>query len=256
MRLGERIRALWRMRPFVGGAALVAFVVAIWSVAHVSLLPPRLESRSLEMATASTNVVVDTPRSTILDLREDTYSLEALRQRGIVLGNVIADGEVRFAIARRAQVPPEALQVEPPLIPTQPRTVSASVDRKQATDLLESTDQYRLSIQANPTVPMLDIYAQAPDAESAAVLANGAVDELRAYLEELAVSERTPRLHQIRLVQLGRAHGEVINQGIDVQVGVLVFLLTFAIACASLIFLSRVRDGWRTEALRERAADR
>ena len=114
MRLGERIRALWRMRPFVGGAALVAFVVAIWSVAHVSLLPPRLESRSLEMATASTNVVVDTPRSTILDLREDTYSLEALRQRGIVLGNVIADGEVRFAIARRAQVPPEALQVEPP----------------------------------------------------------------------------------------------------------------------------------------------
>jgi hypothetical protein len=255
MSLGTRFRQLWRMRPVVAASVVLALVVATWSVARISILPPRIESRSLEMATAATHVVVDKPRSTILDLREDTYSLEALRQRAIVLGNVVANGEVRDAIARHAHVPSDKLQIAPPLTPNQPRPVVASTDRKHATDLLASTDQYRLSIQANPTVPTLDFYAQAPNPASAALLANTAVDQLRAYLKRLAVSEQTPEAHQVRLLQLGRAEGAVINASIDVQVAVLVFLITFGIACATLIFASRVRDGWRAEALRERAAE-
>jgi hypothetical protein len=245
MNLGKRGNELWRRRPYVVACAVLALVVATWSVARISILPPRIEPRSLEMATAATHVVVDKPRSTILDLREDTYSLEALRQRAVVLGNVIANGEVREAIARHAGVP---------LTPTQPRAVVASTDRKHATDLLASTDQYRLSVQANATVPMLDIYAQAPNAESAALLANTTVDQLRAYLAKLAVSEETPESKQIQLLQLGRAEGEVINAGIDVQVALLVFAITFVIACATLVFAGRIRDGWRAEALRERAA--
>jgi hypothetical protein len=254
MKLGKRTKELWGRRPYVIASALLALVVAIWSVARISIVPPGIESRSLEMATAATHVVVDKPRSTILDLREDTYSLEALRQRAIVLGNVIANGEVREAIASHAHVPSDQLQIAPPLTPTQPRAVVASTDRKQATDLFASTDQYRLSIQVNPTVPMLDIYAQAPNAESAALLANTTVDQLRAYLAQLAVSEGTPDARQIQLLQLGHAESKVINPSIDVQVALLVFAITFAIACATVIFVGRVRDGWRAEALRERAA--
>jgi hypothetical protein len=256
MNVGARGKELWRRRPFLIAAAGLALVVATWSVARISIVPPGIESRSLEMATAATHVVVDKPRSTILDLREDTYSLEALRQRAIVLGNVIANGEVREEIARHAQVPSDQLQIAPPLTPTQPRAVVASTERKRATDLLASTDQYRLSIQANATAPVLDIYAQAPDAESAALLANTTVDQLRAYLARLAVAEQTPESKQIQLLQLGRAEGEVINGGIDVQVAVLVFVITFVAACATLVFAGRVRDGWRAEALRERAAAR
>ncbi len=256
MKAGKRIRELWRKRPLIAASAVFAFVVAIWSVAHVSILPPRIESRSLEMATAATHVVVDKPRSTILDLREDTYSLEALRQRAVLLGNVAANGDVRDAIALHAGVPSDELQIEPPLTPDQPRAVVASSDRKHATDLLASTDQYRLTIEANATVPVLDIYAQAPDAESAALLANTAVHQLRQYLTELAASERTPESHQVRLLQLGRAEGQVINAGIDVQVTILVFVIAFMVACATLIAVSRVKNGWRAEALRERSAER
>jgi len=251
-----RIRELWRKRPLVAASAAFALVVAIWSVAHVSILPPRIESRSLEMATAATHAVVDKPRSTILDLREDTYSLEALRQRAILLGNVAANGDVRDAIARHAGVQSDELQIEPPLTPDQPRAVVASTDRKHATDLLASTDQYRLTIEANATVPVLDIYAQAPDAETAALLANTTVQQLRSYLAKLAVSERTPESHQVRLLQLGRAEGQVINAGIDVQVAVLVFVIAFMVACATMIVVSRVRDGWQAETLRERSAER
>jgi hypothetical protein len=255
MKLGKRIRELWNKRPVIVASAALALVVAIWSVARISILPPGIESRSLEMSTAATHVIVDKPRSTILDLREDTYSLEALRQRAILLGNVMANGEVRDAIASGAGVPSDKLQIAPPLTPTQPRAVVASTDRKHATDLLDSTDQYRLSIQANPTVPMLDIYAQAANPDTAARLANTAVEELRAYLDRLAVTEETPESHQIQLLRLGGAEGTAINPSVDVQVALLVFVLTFAIACATLIFASRIRDGWRAQALQERAAE-
>ena len=254
MRLGRRIWApLWK-RPLVAVSAVLAVIAAIWSVAAISLVPPGLASRSLEMATATTHVVVDTPRSSLLDLRQDTYSLEALTQRAILLGNVMANGQVRKAIAKRAHVPVNSLQVTPPLTPTQPNALVGAGNQKHTTDIFKSTEQYRLDIQANPTVPMLDIYSEAPTADSATVLANAAVGELRKYLGDLATSQRTPALDRVRLVQLGRAHGEVINGGIDWQLALVAFVLTFAASYAALVFLARVRRRWRTAALSERAA--
>jgi len=254
MSLGERLWALWRLRPFVAVATVVSLLVALWSVASISILPPRLTPRALSLATATTHVVVDTPRSSVLDLRQNTYSFEALTQRAILLGNVMANGRVHEAIARRAGVPVERLQIAAPLTPKQPRAQVGSADAKRASDLLRSTDQYRLSIQANPTVPVLDIYSQAPDAERAAQLANGSVAALREYLASLAATQRIPASDQIRLLQLGQARGQVINDGIDWQVALLAFALTFGLACATVVFLSRVRRGWRLAARADREA--
>ncbi len=254
MRLERHIRTLAQMWPWVIAGAGLALLMAIWSVAQVGVIPPRLKPRALEIATATTHVVVDTPRSSIFDLRQDTYSLEALRQRAIVLGNVIAEGRVRSAIEERSHVPPGALEVTPPLTPDQPRVVAGSENQKHPTDILKSTDQYRLSIQANPTVPVMDIYSQAPSADTAADLANGTVAELRHYLGDLALEERTPEKDRVRLVQLGKARGQVINGGIEWQVAALAFLLTFSIACATVIFFARLRESWQTTELSDHPA--
>ena len=80
------------------------------------------------------------------------------------------------------------------------------------------------------------------------------MDELKAYVAGLASTQATPTTDQIRIEQLGRATGTVINSGIQYQVAVLVFILTFLLACATTIFISRTRAGWRLEALSERAA--
>ncbi|MGZ5331021.1 MAG: hypothetical protein ACXWFH_06920 [Solirubrobacterales bacterium] len=254
VKLGRHIRMLWRRRPWVAASLVLALLMGVWSAVQISLIPPRLTPRSQQMATATTHVVVDTPRSSILDLRQDTYILEALRQRAIVLGNVPAEGPVRSAIAERAQVPVDSLQVTPPLTPTQPRVVEGSPNQKHATDIIESTDQHRISIQTNPTVPIMDIYSQAPTAQKAEIMANAVVDELRGYLADVAAAQGTPEANQIHLVQLGRANGEVINDGVEWQVGLLAFVLTFSFACATVILFSRVREGWRTAELSERAA--
>src|SRR5215211_4410063 len=166
MGLGMLTRNLWRLRWGVLLCVAVAMLAALWSVERISLLPPGLSPRALEMATASTQVVLDTPESgLLLDLRDDRY-LESLTDRAVVLGNIMTIGRVRASIARRAGITTEVLQVSPPLTPKQPRGLAEVGNDRHVSDVLKLNDQYRLNVQANPTVPVLYIYAQTPTAES------------------------------------------------------------------------------------------
>ena len=252
MAFGNRLWRLWQLRTAVVGCLLLSIFAAVWSLNKVTLLPPSVSPRSIEMATASTHLVVDTPESAILDLRQDTYGLGGLTNRAVLLGNVIANGRVRESIARSAGIDASVLRVTPPLTPEEPQARADSGEEKHIGDILKSNDQYRLSIVANPTVPVLDIYSQAPTAATAEKLADGAVSGLKAYVGELAAEESTPDSKQIRLIQLGRARGAVINEGMTWQVALVAFLITFGASSTSVLFLSRVRKGWRHAAGAER----
>ena len=187
------MRQLWRMKLGVVLSLVLALLAAIWSVEKISLIPPGLSSRSgLEMATAHTEVLVDTPQSIMTNLRENSYSIDGLVNRAVVLGNVIASTPVEARIAQRANVPAALLRIQAPITVHVASLPLDSQDARSITDILKSNDQYRIAIDANPTVPMLDIYAQTPTAKSAAALANAAVDELKAYLAGLASSQATP----------------------------------------------------------------
>jgi hypothetical protein len=228
--IGIGMRALYRLRIGVVISLAVALLAALWSVQKISLSPLKLTPRSLEMATASTHVVVDTPSSMLIDLRQDTYNLDGLKNRSVLLANVIASTPVRQRIARDAGVPVERLRIQPPLTREQSAPAVDSENAKKTSDILKSADQYRIVIQANPTVPMLDVYAQTPDADTAATLVNAAVHELRGYLEDVAAEQRTPGGDQIKLIQLGEA------------------------CSATTIFVARVRAGWRLAVLTEDTA--
>ena len=254
MAFGNRIRGLWNIRGWVAGCAGFALLAAVWSVAQINLLPPGLSSRSLQMATASAQVVVDTPKSTLVDARQDTHGLDALTNRALLLGNVMASPQVRTDIATRAHIPFDKLQVVPPITAKQPRVLAEAGHERHTSDILKLNGQYRLYIKANPTVPFLQIYAQSPDADSAAALANAAVGGMQAYLAELGTSTDTPTTQQIRLMQLGKAEGAVINHGIRWRVAFLAFALAFAVSLATVIWVRRVREGWRLATLTEQAA--
>jgi hypothetical protein len=254
MGIGIRMRRLWEVKAGVAACITLALIAAIWSIDKISLFPPALTPRALELGTASTQVVVDTPRSAILDLRRDTYSLDGLTNRAVLVGNVVASAPVRESIAARADVPIEALRIAPPLTPKQPRASVQEDSQRHTTDILKTNEEYRLLVRANPSAPVLYIYAQTPTAKSAGKLANAAVDAMRRYVADVAKSEGTPVDQRVRLRQLGRAEGAVINDRVTWAVAVLAFLLTFVVSCATLILLTRIRQGWRMAALSERMA--
>ena len=252
MQLGRHLRELWRLRIGVGIVFLLALFVALSSIDRVSLFPPSAKGRQLEIAAASTRVLIDSPRSEIIDLRTDTYDLTSLTTRADLIGNVMASAPVREYIARRAGVDPLRIQAVSPITANVPRSLVEPGSEKRASDILRSTDQYRLDIQASPSVPILSVSSQAPNKEAAERLANGAVDGLRDYLRALAVRQGTDPNKQIRLEQLGRARGGVINHGIGLQIALLAFIFVFAIGCCAVLFLARVRRGWSAAADAER----
>lgn len=233
----------------LGVSLAIAVIAALWSIDKISLFPPGVAPRALEMATATTHVVVDTPESIMIDLRQDTYSLQNLTNRAVVLGNVAASTGVEAKIAQQANVPLNLLRIQAPLTAAQPTPPVDSQTQRHVSDILKSNDQYRVVINANPTVPMLDIYAQAPTSASAAALANATVDQLKAYEERLAATQATPAKYKVRLEQLGRATGDVINPGVKYQAALLVFLVIFLVSWASLTYIVRVRARWRRTAV-------
>src|SRR3954452_15144174 len=168
MKTGMRLRRLWQNRAWAAGCAGYALLATVLSVAQISAFPFHVKSRSVQMATASAQVVVDTPKSTLIDIRQDTRGIDGLNNRALLLGNVMASPQVRADIARRAHVPFDLLQVVPPITVRQPRVLAEAGHERKTSDILRLNGQYRLYIRANPTVPFLQIYAQTPTAESAA----------------------------------------------------------------------------------------
>ena len=242
------LRELSRLRLGLALSALLAVLAAVWSVASISFFPPRLKSRSLEMATAYTQVMVDTPHSTLLDLRQNSDDIQNMANRALLVGSLTATQPVLAYIAQRAHVPASALEVQAPRDEANPRPRPVPGRSNGPTDLLRTTEQYRLDIQADPIVPFLDIYAQAPTASAAAELANGAVAGLADYVRAIGASQGTPQDLQVHLRQLGQARGTVINNGIQLQVAVLVFLAVFAGGCLVTVAISRIKRGWALEA--------
>jgi hypothetical protein len=244
MLIGLYLRELWRHKPALALAGLVATLAMVQVVWGISLSPPRIGHDSLQMASDSAEVIVDTPRSSAVDPQVDAYTLKSLSNRALILGNVMASLPVREYIAERAGVPLSKVRVEPPLTPEQPRPLADSAHDPHVTDLFKRPDEYRISVQATPMAPVLDLYAVAPTATEAQSLTTAAVDGLRAYLKSLDAKQKVPAASQVRLERLGQAQSGAIASGASLQLGLLTFLVVFALGCVAILTLERVRRGW------------
>jgi hypothetical protein len=261
MRLGLRLRTLWHLRAGVAGAGLLAVVLALWSAEKITLSPPGLAPRVEQQADATLSVMIAQPGSPLTDLREDTGSLPQLTSRAVLLGTIMASEPVRQAIARASGAPIDELQINPPLMepvpkaaverPTpgrgtttqEPEPTLSNADKTLQT--LALSDRYSVTIRANATVPLLDLYARAPTPGAAEALADAAAAQSQAYIARLARRQDTPTNVRIKLVALGHARGAAINGGGRSLTPLVVFLVTFSIACSSLIFFTRVSDELR-----------
>jgi hypothetical protein len=235
------MRELWSSKAGLGIALAIALLAATRVVYQISLVPPKLERDRLDLATASTRVLVDTPRSALVDLRQTTYDLTSLTNRAVLVGNVMASPPVREFIARRSGLEPEQIAMSPPLTPDQPRPLAGSAQEPSTTDILERPDGYRVSIEANPTAPVLDVEAVGPDPGTATRLADATVTGMEDYLDEVASAQGTPDDSRVSISALGEARGDVINPGSDRIVALLVFVATFFIASGAVLVVNRLR---------------
>ena len=250
MQLGALLHQLWRHK--LGSALCLGFALlsTVWSLYHLHLAPPGITPRHLEIGASSTEILVDAPKSKIVDLRANTQDFAALTTRADLLSNVMASSPVRALIARRAGIAPQQLVAVASLGSNLPRSAYEPGSERRSSDLIKETDQYRLAISVNPAQPIIYVDAQAPSGPAAAKLANASIDGLNDYLTLMADEQGVKSKARTRLIQFGRAQGGVVNPGVNKEIAILTFLVSFIIATAAFRVTLRVRHGWSLDAQR------
>jgi hypothetical protein len=233
-----------RLLLAIASCGLVAYLVSVWSVSSISLLPPKITPRSLDIAGAGAQVVVDNPRPLRSDSLATDGDYQTLQKRSVLMGSLIASAPVRADIARRIGIRPGQLVGRSRVTANVEAVLTEPDSERRAVTIGEASVPYQIEVHPHPVLPALSIYTQAPTVRQAERLADAAVPALRHYLRALAAREGADPDNQVVLEQSGRARGAIINGGAKVEIFGLTFLLVFLLAAFVLLLLAKLRREW------------
>jgi hypothetical protein len=242
MELARTLKTLWRRRRLVALGALIAAIAALLSVYRVGLFPPSLTSRTNVFATASTQLLVDTPDSAFADLADD---VEPLNTRASVFARFLASPTAIALIARKAKLPAGAIEAQGPYEMNLPIFQQEPTAEQRSSQIVGEGALYRLRFENNPDLPIVSVFAQAPDQSGAIALATAVPAALRDYVQRIQAQQNTPGFRRVEIRRLGRATGGVVNKGANVQIAALVFLVVLGGWCMLLIPAHTIARGWR-----------
>jgi hypothetical protein len=245
MTIAAKLRGRVQRRSRLSAATTVGILLAILTLYKVSLSPPGIHARALNVAAASTTVLVDTKHRASNDLGQRTDAMEALSVQTDLVGELMVTDPVLDEIGRIAGINPLDIQATAPVTSDVPRTEIEPDSGANATALIQAPDHYKLQVQVDPTMPIMHVYTQAPTASDAERLASASVQGLRTYLGRLSTSQTVSLNDNIELIQLGGVHGGVVNHSAAKELVLLAFITGFGATLFGFRLAARFRTGWR-----------
>lgn len=233
---------LSRWRLLVIGVLLAA-VAATLSVYHLEGF--KLKARSLQHSSASTQVLVDSPASSLGDLKG---TFEGLNVRASVYANFMTTPAVLELIGKQLGISGSQIYAAGPLDSNLSKIIQEPTDLKRNVEITGETDPYRLNYTSDPNLPTVGINAQAPTTGQAIALANGAAIALRQYVAGLQATAKVAAAQRVTIRQLGTANGSVDNAGISKSLAGIVFVAVFLLWCVLVLLGARFRESWRASA--------
>lgn len=242
MGVARTLAVLWQRKFLVALGVLVAAAAATLSVYQFSLAPPSLESRANVFASASTEMLVDTPDSAVADVMAD---LTPLSVRAEVFTRFLTSTAAVDRIAAVAKVPADAVEARGPFQLNVPEAERVPTAEKRSSQIIGEDAVYRLRFESPPDLPLITVFSQAPTQAEAVALAAAVPKVLQGYVRQAQVREDTPPARRITIRELGRAEGAIVNEGADVQIAALVFFTVLIGWCMLLIPAHTIARGWR-----------
>lgn len=251
MQLYKILREIQRRKFLVAAVLIVAVAVGALLVFKPGLPP---QSRQYQVAVASSDILVDTTNSQVVDVGGRGPDLPTLAARANLLGNLMTVGPLKEAIAKSAGVAPNDLVVVPPanaetpgVAPTPVKTGQGTVPKNERTTLTLSTDD---------TLPILHVVAEAPDAATAEKLASSTIVQLRKYLGSVAASQEIPAARQLVVRQFGSPAVGTVTRGLPRSVAVALTLVLALLGVALVVGGSWFVRSWKRFEEEEEEAER
>ena len=219
---------LWKLRLWVGIGAVFALVAAVGSVAT---------SHSTVYATASTQMLVDSPASAIANADVDLTGYAA---RANVYARLMTSDEALRYIGQAAGIPGNLIDANGPLeVNGSPTATHAPVQIVGGKNVPYPAI-YKLSFVQNPDLPTVDVFAEAPTTAKAIALANGAVTGFANFVNH-SDAANVPAARRVEVRQLGGATGGIVDAGASKKIAVLAFFGILAVWCLLVLWVSRLR---------------
>lgn len=240
----DAIRHLWQRKLLVGLVLVLAVLVAVLSAYRVSFSPPGLQSRALQVGAASSQILVDSPKSTLV-AGASLGTFDALATRAKIYGEYLSSLEARDKIAKYAGVSPRSISSSGPFSSaTGQYSYESQSSEDRASEILEEGAGSRLVFTAQEGVPILTVDAQASTSARAIELADASFRTLKEYVHSLEADGENVR-RGVTVRELGAPEGGAIGGGNDVVLMALAFLTITGLGCAMILVLPRFAQRWR-----------
>lgn len=202
---------------------------------------PSFEKRALLVGAASSQVLIDSSTSAIADVDRDPGPLA---NRAVVLAQYMSSAEARTEIAQKMGLSPTQIAADGPFSTLTDRsTYQATPAGPRANQLTEENAIYRLVFDAQLSLPIVSIYTQAPDANSATALASAATSVLTGYVAEL--DNGVPPARRITVSKLGQPEGGTVNDGANPVLAFLAFVGVLVVLCTLIVLGSGLVRQWQ-----------
>jgi hypothetical protein len=239
----DTIRQLWQRKALVALVLVLAVIAAILTAYRVSFSPFGLEKRTLQVAAASSQILIDSPNSTLVD-GASAETFNALATRAKIYGQYLSSLEARRQIAKQVGVPPETISSAGPFSPETGRVnYESQPSGERASELLKEGAVYRLVFTAQEGVPILSVSSQAPTTERAIALATASFHTLTDYVDRLE-AESEPVSRGVTVRELGAPQGGTLGDSNGLILMVLAFLAIAGLGCAAILIVPGFIRRW------------
>jgi hypothetical protein len=240
----DTIRQLWQRKLLVSLVLVLAVFAAILTAYHVSVNPFGLHKRSLQVAAASSQILVDSPDSTLV-AGASSGTFDALATRAKIYGQYLSSLEAREEIAKRVGIPPQTISTAGPFSPETGQYVYESQSAgDRSGELLKEGASNRLVFTAQEGVPILTVDAQAATSERAVELASASFATLVGYVRSLEADDKPVR-HGVTVRELGAPQGGTLGGSNGIILMFLAFLVVFGLGCAAILVIPGFAQRWR-----------
>jgi len=189
------IRQLWRLRLLVAIGVLVAALAAIEVGFDVSLSPLSLEQKSATVGAAQQSLLVDSPRSTLV---QRSAAFNDLVGRAEIIGRMANTSTTKAAAAKAMGVAPGRITIEGP-DPNGPQFQSSEPSAQQrANDVLGEKSDMRVLVDTDPEAPLITLFVQAPTGTQAVRLAEAMSEAMRRDVARVTAEARSGQLDEVR----------------------------------------------------------
>ena len=232
MDIAALLTRLWNLRRAMVVAVVLSVVIGIALTYKVSLSPPSIKQPKLRIASAQTQILLDSPNSAIGDLSSDTGPLA---DRAAIYTQFLESEEVRAKIAKVTGLPPNSFVME-----GQSSTFGSPGADQRSQQIITEAPINRLFFSSERGSPVIQIISQSPDPKIAFGLADGAAKAISEYVTTLQDRQRIPALRRLRIEQMGAAQGGYINSGIGRSQVVVTTIGVFLVLVVLLLVASNV----------------